>query len=137
MSDTIERGMFYNAKPDIFQKTKTLRLNMTASEKIIWNRINKGKIMGLRFKARHPIDIFIFDFYCHELKLVVEIDGDIHNNHDQRSYDEGRTAELEHFDIKVVRFKNDEVSTDIEKVINELVRMCIKRKYELRPVVSP
>jgi very-short-patch-repair endonuclease len=58
---------------------------------------------------------FIADFYCHEAKLVVEVDGDIHN--DKTDYDDGRSAEMEKFGIIVLRFTNAEVETSLEKVI--------------------
>jgi very-short-patch-repair endonuclease len=88
----------------------------------------KGKqICGLRFRRQHPIDIFIADFYCHEVRLVVEIDGKIHDI--QEDYDDGRSAEMEKFDIKIIRFKNFEVENDIEKVVSEIkstVNQCLK-----------
>ena len=131
MTDTIERGMFYGVKPHIFKKAEQLRRNMTKCETLLWKRINDKKILWCRFKAQHPIDIFIADFYCHALQLVVELDGEIHNNRIRREYDIGRTAELERFEIKVIRYSNDEVLNDIEKVIYDIMRECKIRKDEL------
>ena len=111
--------MFYGATRDIFEKAKNLRQNMTDAEKALWNRINKNQL-GTRFKAQHPIDIFIVDFYCHKYKLVIEVDGGYHVNN--QDYDEGRTAELEKFSIKVIRFLNEEVLNDIDNVIEEIKR---------------
>jgi len=109
--------MFYNAKRKIFQNACELRENMTDAEKHLWLRLNKNQL-GVRFKAQHPIDIFIVDFYCHKYKLVVEVDGDIHSF--QKDYDEGRTAELERFDLKIIRFTNQEILNNIEKVVDEI-----------------
>jgi very-short-patch-repair endonuclease len=89
-------SMFYNAKPIIFERAKVMRENMTLAEKAVWELLKEKKMFGLRFKPQHPIDIFIADFYCHRLKLVIEIDGGIHKSNDQREYDIGREAELEH-----------------------------------------
>jgi very-short-patch-repair endonuclease len=72
------RSMFYNAKPHIFEKANDLRKNLTEAEKILWFYLKKNKILGFRLKAQHPIERFIADFYCHNLKLVIEIDGGIH-----------------------------------------------------------
>ena len=69
--------MFYGAKRNIFQRAKELRKNMTVTEQLLWRRLNK-KQLGVRFKRQHPIDIFIADFYCHQYKLVVEVDGEYH-----------------------------------------------------------
>ena len=111
--------MFYGAKRTIFQNACELRKEMTQAEKLLWSRLNKSKL-GVRFKAQQPIDIFIADFYCHKYKLVIEVDGEIHES--QKEYDENRTAELERFDLKIIRFTNDEVLKDIERVIEEIKR---------------
>ena len=60
------------------------------------------------------------DFYCHELKLVIEIDGDIHMDNEIKEYDLGRTSELERYGIKVLRFSKNEVIYFIDSVINEI-----------------
>lgn len=96
--------MFYGAKRTIFQNACELRKSMTQAEEVLWRRLNKNQL-GVRFKAQHPIDIFIVDFYCHKHRLVVEVDGEIHLS--QKEYDEGRTAELERFDLKIIRFTNE------------------------------
>ena len=118
---SIERVMFYNATPGIFQKAEELRNNMTEAEKMLWERLRK-KQLGVRFKAQHPIERFIADFYCHSAKLVVELDGEIHDL--QKEYDIGREAEMEKYDIRVIRFKNQEVFEDIESVV-ERIRECL------------
>jgi len=111
--------MFYGAKRTIFQNACELRKEMTPAEKILWSRLNKSQL-GVRFKAQQPIDIFIADFYCHKHKLIVEVDGEIHES--QKEYDENRTAELERFDLTVIRFTNEEVFKDIDKVVEEIKR---------------
>lgn len=114
MQRTEQPAMFYGAKRSIFQNAEVLRKDMTVAEKKLWDRLNKSQL-GVRFKAQHPIDIFIADFYCHKFKLVVEIDGGIHET--QKEYDEGRTAELESWGLTIIRFCNEEVMNDIEKVV--------------------
>jgi len=121
-------SMFYGAKPHIFKKAKFLRKNMTDSELKLWEVLKGKKILGLRFRSQHPIDIFIADFYCHPVKLVVEVDGGIHKSSDQKEYDIGRTAELNNWGIAVIRFTNEEVENDIKYVINEIERNCIKHQ---------
>jgi len=124
-------SMFYNAKPQIFEKAKMLRKNMTESEKKLWEFLRGRKVLGLRFRAQHPIDIFIADFYCHPLKMVIEVDGGIHNSKDQIEYDIGREAELNEWGIKVIRFSNEEIENDINMVKNQLVEICKRRRSEL------
>ncbi len=73
LKNTIERTMFYGAKPIIFERVKALRENPTKAEIALWSILRKKQMMGLRFK--HPICIFIADFYCHSIKLVIEVDN--------------------------------------------------------------
>jgi very-short-patch-repair endonuclease len=88
---------------------------MTKSENILWEKLKKKQICGIRFRRQHPIDFFIADFYCHDVRLVIEIDGEIHNQ--QKEYDDGRCAEMEKYSIKVIRFTNSEVENKIDDVI--------------------
>lgn len=131
MSISNQVSMFYNAKPHIFEKAKILREHMTEAELKLWNILRNRKMINLRFKPQHPIDIFIADFYCHSLKLVIEVDGGIHNTNDQREYDIGREAELLQWGIKVIRFTNDEVINDIYLVRKKIEQNCIERRSEL------
>ena len=112
--------MFYGAKPIIFEKAKALRNNMTVAEQKLWNELNKNKIKGYRFKAQHPVSKYIVDFYCHKIKLVIEIDGNIHDIDDVKERDEGRTFEIENYGIKVIRFTNNQVINNINEVITEI-----------------
>ncbi len=117
-------NMFFNAKPGIFAKAKALRKNMTPAELKLWQHIKDNKISGLRFRRQHPIDIFIADFYCHKLRLIIELDGKIHNNSTNQEYDKNRTAELERLGIKVIRFTNEEVLEDVENVVEKIKIIC-------------
>jgi very-short-patch-repair endonuclease len=109
--------MFFCANRTIFQNAFDLRKDMTVAEKKLWSCLNKSQL-GVRFKAQHPVDIFIVDFYCHKSKLVIEVDGEIHLS--QKEYDDGRTAELERLDLRVIRFNNEEVLNDIETVVEKI-----------------
>lgn len=124
--------MFYNAKPQIFENAKALRKNMTSSEKKLWQFLMGKKVLNLRFRSQHPINIFVADFYCHPLKLVIEVDGGIHESKAQKEYDIGRETELNEWGIMVVHFTNEEIANDISQVMNEIQNICIKRKEELQ-----
>ena len=123
-------SMFYNAKPHIFEKTKILRKNMTEAELKLWERLKGKKMLELRFRPQHPIDIFIADFYCHPLKLVIEVDGGVHKNKEQQDYDIGREGELENWGIKVIRFTNEKIENNITQVIKEIKQICKKCQSE-------
>jgi len=111
--------MFYGVVPSVFENAKELRENMTIAEKKLWSRIN-NKQLGFRFKPQHPVSRFIADFYCHKIKLAIEVDGEIHLGREEKEYDINREAELKKFGIKVLRFSNDEVMNNIEKVLEEI-----------------
>jgi very-short-patch-repair endonuclease len=123
--EELEKSMYFKAKPDILEAARILRKNMTIPEKLLWEKLKGKQICGVRFRRQHPIDIFIADFYCHEVRLVVEIDGEIHNQ--QEEYDDGRSAEMEKFGIKIIRFRNFDVENDIEKVVTEIKSTVNKR----------
>ncbi|HTB06104.1 MAG TPA: endonuclease domain-containing protein [Bacteroidia bacterium] len=116
----IERPFYYGASTEILRRAEELRKNMTDAEMALWKRLEKNQLNGLRFRAQHPIGKFIVDFYCHSAKLVIELDGEIHKNKVLAERDEGRQYELEKWDLKVIRFKNEEVLTNIENVIKAI-----------------
>ena len=72
----LEKPMYFKARSETIQAAKLLRENMTEHERILWERLKEKQIEGLRFRRQHPIDFFIADFYCHQARLVVEIDGE-------------------------------------------------------------
>ena len=123
ISDNV--SMFYNAKPYIFERAKILRESMTLSEQKLWEALKGKKMLNLRFRPQHPINIFIADFYCHPIKLVIEVDGGIHKSRDQKEYDINRDAELGYWGIKVIRFTNEEIAHDLKSVLAEIERICI------------
>jgi len=117
-------NLFYNASPKIHERARMLRKKMTKAEKTLWQHIRNRKLNRLKFRRQHPINIFIADFYCHEKKLVLEIDGGIHLNASQKQYDIGRTAELENFGIHVLRFSNEDILLNINSVLQGIQEAC-------------
>ena len=89
--------MYYGAKPELFRLAKSMRNNSTKAEENLWKQLKKFRKEGFVFRRQHPIDIFITDFYCHKLKLVIEVDGEIHNEIQIQEYDDGRSGELEKY----------------------------------------
>jgi acetylglutamate kinase len=112
-------NMFYGANPMLFTLADELRSRMTLAEEILWNVIKINK-WHLKFRRQHPISIYIADFYCHNVKLVVELDGGYHENKDVKIYDEVREVAIKEFGITVLRFKNEEVINNLETVLNTI-----------------
>jgi very-short-patch-repair endonuclease len=126
----LNKSMYFGARPETLTAAKILRRSMTISEKSLWGRLNQKKVSGIRFRRQHPISYFIADFYCHEARLVIELDGEIHKQ--QREYDDGRSAEMEKFYIKVIRFTNSEVENKMEDVIRR-IEDEVKRRLKSPP----
>ena len=107
----------YNLKY-VIQIAKKLRQNMTDSEKVLWSKIRKKQLNGLRFRRQHPIGRYIADFYCNELKLIVELDGNVHEK--RKEYDENRNRFLEAGGYTVLRICNDEIENSIDDVLEKI-----------------
>ncbi len=112
-------SMFYESSPIIFANAKKLRNEPTASEIIFWSLL-KQYFSNFRFKRQHPISQYIADFYCHKLKLVVEIDGNIHLTEEAKNNDKLRDEFMQSLDLKIVRFTNEEVCKNGELVVQHL-----------------
>lgn len=112
--------MHYGASKVIFQNAHILRKNMTTSELYLWKYISKKQLLDTKFRRQHPIGNYIADFYCHEIKLVIELDGKYHEEKYQKIHDVYRDSEMERFGIQVVRFKNEEIFKDMERVLDQI-----------------
>lgn len=113
--------MFKGAKPQTFAKAKNLRLRMTFAEKKLWEELKSKKLQNYKFRRQHPILNFIADFYCHELFLIIEVDGKYHNTIEQKEYDKQREELLNFQEIEVLRFTNEEVLNSIEIVKQQIL----------------
>jgi len=91
---------------------------MTPAEERLWNALRRKQLDGLKFRAQHPVEHYILDFYCHECKLVVELDGSVHET--TAEYDEARTSFLNAHGLKVVRFANSAVEQDLSAVLEQI-----------------
>jgi very-short-patch-repair endonuclease len=107
--------------PKLIDRAKELRKNMTPAEQKLWN--GYLKTFKYRVLRQRPIDHFIVDFYCHTLKLVIEIDGEIHFTEEAAVSDLERTQQLENYGVRVIRFTNQEVFQDFESVCRKIEKI--------------
>ncbi len=98
-------------------RAKELRRAMTPAEKLLWKELRANKL-GVHFRRQQVIQGFIVDFYCHKARLVVEVNGDIHDL--QKEEDERREKVLSALGLRVVRFRNDEVVRDLSVVVGKI-----------------
>lgn len=124
----------YHTPDEIVEISRRLRKNMTQSEKILWNFL-KWEKLDLKFLRQHPLYVFtedsgqhrfvISDFYNHELKLIIELDGTIHDTSEVFELDRAKEKLLEIWGYHVIRFSNEEVQYQIEKVL-----LTLKQKIQ-------
>ncbi|MGB7417506.1 MAG: endonuclease domain-containing protein [Thermosynechococcaceae cyanobacterium] len=109
-----------SSTPAIVAAARRLRLRLTPAERILWQALKKRQLGGLRFRCQHPIESFIVDFYCAQCRLVVELDGEIHDQ--QIEYDAARTDRLNQLGYRVVRFRNQDAIDDLESVLDQILK---------------
>ena len=115
-----DESMWKGAPNQNFALAKQLRDRMTEAEVILWEVIKSKKFNGYKFRRQHPIHQFIVDFYCHELKLIIEIDGKYHESEEQKKLDLKRSDLLQFQGLTVLRFTNEEVISNIVQVLKVL-----------------
>ena len=107
---------------ELHERARELRRNMTPAERILWEKLRHNRLNGLQFRRQQIIDGFIVDFYCHSKALVVEVDGDIHD--EQKAYDSERDNSLIARGFGVLRFTNEEVKDDLATVLQKIIKAC-------------
>lgn len=106
--------------PRTTDRVRELRTKSTWPEKIVWSIVRAHRLGGLKFQRQHPIGPYVVDFYCHEKRLVIEIDG---GSHEERAVEDGeRTAYLEQQGLRVYRVTNQDVMSDKEAVAMGIAR---------------
>jgi cyclase len=115
----VKKKMFYGASNLLFERAKELRENMTQAELVLWEYLRQHPL-GYKFRRQHPLGIYVVDFYCHKLKLVIEVDGSVHGEKEVREADMERQRQLELDGLKVWRFTNEEVLKKKEVVIEQI-----------------
>ena len=109
--------MWKGAQSEIFKRAENLRNNPTEAEKLLWKKLNCDPFKQYHFRRQHPIHHFIADFYSHQLKLVIEVDGEYHESSEQKIKDQTRTELIQFQDLNVIRFTNQQVIQNMEKVL--------------------
>jgi very-short-patch-repair endonuclease len=100
--------------------SRKLRTNQAPAEIKLWKHLRRNQINNLRFTRQKPIGKYIADFYCHKLKLVIEIDGDRHFKDQEPEKDKIRDEFFKSQNLKVIRFNNYEVYKNIEGVLKTI-----------------
>ena len=124
-----DESMFKGAPISAFVKARLLREKMTKAETKLWFYLKNKKLKGFKFRRQHPLHLFIVDFYCHELGLIIEVDGAYHEEQEQIVEDKKRTELIKFQGLRVIRFTNKEVLTDIDCVLLKITEVINDIKY--------
>lgn len=120
----------YPAKttPELWKLLKPLARQMrhepTTAEDRLWERIRNRRVNNLKFRRQHAIERFIVDFYCAEARLIIEVDGEVHQYSQEE--DAVRQEYLEGLGLKVIRFTNNEIANQLEDSVQKIVRSINK-----------
>ena len=113
------RRFIYNPKTSRDYR-RELRRNLTPAEALLWRALKNSSIEGKKFRRQHGIGPYIADFYCPECRLIIELDGAVHEGPLEIERDETRTSYLKELGIRVMRFENRAVFESLELVLNSI-----------------
>jgi len=120
--------------PAKLEQAKSLRRRTTPAERRLWLALRGHRLAGLHFRRQQIIDGFIVDFYCHAARLVVEVDGPVHEQ--QVEYDADRDAILAARELQILRFRNEEIMHNLDDVL-ERIRMACQARVDPLPDPPP
>jgi very-short-patch-repair endonuclease len=116
---------------ELLKRAREMRHTSVSTEHTLWQCLRDRQIGGFKFRRQHPHPPFIADFFCREVKLIVEADGDSHA--DSEAYDALRTKRLMRDGLHVIRFMNDDVHRHLGAVLEEILRECVQLSKSTSP----
>jgi adenine-specific DNA-methyltransferase len=100
---------------------RLLRSQLTDSEQILWNALRDSCLSGIKFRRQHPFGPYVLDFFCVRAQLDIELDGSVHNQPEQREYDDERTSYLKFHGVCVLRFRNEDITDRLDEVMTRIM----------------
>ncbi|MBW8453068.1 endonuclease domain-containing protein [Pseudomonas stutzeri] len=116
------------------QFARYLRQQLTDCERLLWRRLRNRGLAGFKFRRQHPWPPYVLDFYCSELRLVIELDGGQHYDDAGLAKDRLRTDYLRRQGLEVLRFSNLDVLQNLDDVLTELLRRVEARSPHPTPL---
>ena len=110
-----EKEISRQLREQLIQQARQMRSEPTPAEALLWKSLREKQLGGLKFRRQHVIHAYIVDFYCPAANLVIEIDGSVHDG--QEDYDKARTLDLSDRGYQVIRFRNEDIFADMERVL--------------------
>ncbi|MBA3533865.1 MAG: endonuclease domain-containing protein [Ardenticatenales bacterium] len=120
--------LWRRTSPEIQKRARELRQQMTGAEAKLWERLRRDGVGGLRFRRQHPFGPYIFDFFCRELNLVIEVDGNVHTDSLQKENDLERDEQCRAQGLTVLRFTNEQILNDLDHVLQTILTLSRSQK---------
>ncbi len=108
---------------------KTTRNNATNSERLLWSKLRRKQLGGFKFRRNHQILRYYVDFYCPSARLAIEVDGKIHENPQNKLYDQIRDKEIRTLNINILRFSNDDITQNTQQVLEIILKNLTTSPY--------
>ena len=117
-----------NPPAHLLRRARRLRKRQTDAEKLLWSLVRDRQLTGFKFRCQHPVEPYILDFYCDELKLAIELDGGQHALPPGSEADRVRDGFLASRGIRVLRFSNLQMLKETESVVERILETCSTRR---------
>jgi len=112
--------MHYGARKSTFYRARSLRKNPTKAEEILWKHLRERQMEGVKFRRQHPARDYVIDFFSNEIKLVIEVDGEYHDEKLQSFEDDNRDLVLINWGMRVLRYKNEHIYNFLDLVLEDI-----------------
>lgn len=112
------------------EQSRNLRMNQTPAERIVWSKLRNRQLDGFKFRRQYYIGNFIVDFYCSEVNLIIEIDGDVHGYAERTQKDRIREEFLRSRNFEIVRYNNNEIFNNLKNVLEDILNECNMLAYK-------
>jgi very-short-patch-repair endonuclease len=119
----------------LLARARQMRYDPAPAEGVLWQLLRNRQLGGFKFRRQTPMPPFIADFYCAEVDLIIELDGDSHS--ETELYDASRTKRLTRGGLHVIRFLNVDVYSNIDAVLEEILCECELRSNSKSPSPQP
>lgn len=119
-----------NTSRELQEAAVTLRHEMTPAELALWAFLRRRQLDGLHFRRQHPVGRFVLDFYCASARLVVDVDGGVHDEHAQQQRDCERTRILNQHGLRVLRVSNEQVLSEMPGALEKIRAACTEEMGE-------
>ncbi len=130
------RSRGFREKGETNERSRKLRVDQTEAEAALWKLLRGRNLIGMKFRRQVPLGRYIADFYCHDRRLVVELDGPIHSETAQADHDQNRDTFLRSLGLRILRLSNEEIFAEPEEVLQKIREAACPPHLQERAIIS-